>query len=132
MSKATRALATAFALLLAVAAPAAAQSARAAMTASATVVEPIGLMAGPSTVSSMRGAIDVTTPVSVRGRAAHVMQVIRASDATPNVRASVQGRGAQTRANGATSSAYDVRLRVARATAAAGPAAVTYVISTLN
>ena len=132
MSRAARVLAAASALTLAAAAPAAAQSARATMTASATVVEPIGFSAGPSTVSAGRGAIDVTTPVSVRGRAAHVVQVIRAAGVAPALRATVQGRGAQTQANGATSSAYDVRLRVARETAAAGPSAVTYVISTLN
>ena len=132
MSRAAHVLVAAAALVRAAAAPAAAQSARATITASATVVEPIAFAAGPSTIAAARGAIDVTTPVSVRGRAAHVVQVIRASSGSPSVRATVKGRGTETQANGATSSAYDVRLRLARETAAAGPSAVTYVVSTVN
>jgi hypothetical protein len=131
MSRFALVLAAATALALA-ASPAAGQTARATITASATVVEPISMATGPSTVSATRGMIDVTTPVAVRGRAAHVVQVIRASDAEPPVCAAVRGRGAETQANGATVSAWDVRLRLARQTAASGPAAVTYVISTLN
>jgi hypothetical protein len=132
MSRAAHVLVAAAGLILATAAPAAAQSARATITASATVVEPIAFAAGPSTVAAARGAIDVTTPVSVRGRAAHVVQVIRANGEPTAIRATVSGRGTETQANGATSSAYDVRLRLARETAAAGPSAVTYVVSTLN
>ncbi|HET7234383.1 MAG TPA: hypothetical protein VFJ16_30495 [Longimicrobium sp.] len=120
------------AALIAAATPAAAQSARASMSASATVVEPISFATGASTISSTRGSIDVTTPVAVRGRAAHVVQVIRAGAAEPPVRGAVRGHGTQTQPNGATVSAYDVRLRLAREAAASGPSAVTYVISTLN
>jgi hypothetical protein len=47
------------------------------------------------------------------------------------VAATVRG-GIETQANGATSSAYHVRLRLAREAAAAGPSTVTYVVSTLN
>jgi hypothetical protein len=124
------ALAAAAALSLAAAPSAAAQTARATVTASATVVEPISLATGPSTVSATRGAIDVSTPVSVKGKAAHVVQVIRAEE--PAMRATVRGRAAQTQANGATARDWEVRLRLAREQAASGPAAVTYVVSTLN
>lgn len=132
MNRAASAFAAASALILAAAAPAAAQSARATLTASATVVEPISLAAGASTVSATRGSIDVTTPVSVRGRAAHVVQVIRASGAEPPFHDAVLGHGARTQPNGATVSAWDVRLRLAREAAASGPTAVTYIVSTLN
>lgn len=132
MNRAAPVLAAAAALILAAATPAAAQSVRASLTASATVVEPISLDAGASTVSATRGSIDVTTPVSVRGRAAHVVQVVRASGAEPPVRAAVRGHGIQTQPNGAAVSAYDVRLRLARNAAASGPSAVTYIVSTLN
>src|SRR5690348_10561987 len=112
MNRAASAFAAAAALILAAAAPAAAQSARATLTASATVVEPISLDAGASTVSATSGSIDVTTPVSVRGRAAHVVQVVRASAAEAPVRDAVLGHGARTQPNGATVSAWDVRLRL--------------------
>ncbi|HET7463051.1 MAG TPA: hypothetical protein VFJ82_17495 [Longimicrobium sp.] len=131
MRRAAPAFAAAAALILARATPTAAQSARATMTASATVVEPISLAAGTSTVSATRGTIDVTTPVSVRGRAAHVVQVVRASGAEPPVRGAVRGHGMRTQPNGATESDWEVRLRLARQ-AANGPSAVTYVVSTLN
>lgn len=132
MNRAASAFAAAAALILAAAVPAAAQSARATITASATVVEPISLSAGASTVSATRGTIDVTTPVSVRGRAAHVVQVIRASGAEPPVRGAIRGHGMQTQPNGATASTWDARLRIAKQDAASGPSAVTYIVSTLN
>ncbi len=132
MSRIARVLAAAAALTFIATIPAMAQTARASITASATVVEPISLASGPSTVSSSRASIDVTTPISVRGRAAHVVQVIRASEQTPPVRSTVRGRGAETQANGATVSGYDVKLSLDPRAAASAPAAVTYVVSTLN
>jgi len=132
MNRAASAFAAAAALIVAAAAPAAAQSARATMTASATVVEPISLAAGASTVSATRATIDVTTPVSVRGRAAHVVQVVRASGAEPPVHGAVRGHGMRTQPNGASASTYDVRLRMAKHDAASGPSSVTYIVSTLN
>ncbi|HSU12508.1 hypothetical protein [Longimicrobium sp.] len=132
MSRSARILLAAAAMILAAAVPAAAQSARGTVTASATVVEPIGFAAGPSTVASSRRAIDVTTPVAVRGRAAHVVQVVRAGDAQPRIDAAVRPHPRATSAAGATESAYDVRLRVTPRLAGDPPSAVTYVISTVN
>jgi hypothetical protein len=132
MSRAARILLAAAAMAIAAAAPAAAQSARATVTASATVVEPLAFAAGPSTVAAARGAIDVTTPVAVRGRAAHVVQVVRASDAQPPVRAAVHLRERSAAPDAPTVSAYDVRLHLAAQTAAGGPATITYVVSTVN
>jgi hypothetical protein len=131
MSRSARILLAAAAMLMAAAVPAAAQSARGTVTASATVVEPIGFMAGPSTVAASRGAIDVTTPVAVRGRAAHVVEVVRASDTQPPVSAAVRPHPRAISPAGATESAYDVRLRLAPQQPGAR-AAVTYVVSTVN
>jgi hypothetical protein len=128
MSRASRILLAAACLSVAAAVPAGAQSARATITASATVVEPISFAAGRSTISSARHAIDVTTPVAVRGRAAHVVQVVR-GDARPSA---VHPRARATDANGATATAYDVRLRVAADERPRAPETVTYVISTVN
>ena len=132
MSRAARILLAAIALTMAAAAPAAAQAARATVTASATVVEPISLAAGPSTVAASRHAIDVTTPVAVGGRAAHVVQVLRAGDGQTRLQAAVHPHGGGTAANGATTSAYDVRLRLSPEVASGAAAAVTYVVSTVN
>jgi len=131
MSRSARILLAAAAMVMAAAAPAAAQSARGTVTASATVVEPIGFVAGPSTVAASRGAIDVTTPVAVRGRAAHVVMVVRASDAQPPVSAAVRPHPRAASPLGATESAYDVRLHLAPQPPGA-TAAVTYVVSTVN
>jgi hypothetical protein len=131
MSRSARILLAAAAMMMAAAAPAAAQSARGTVTASATVVEPIGFVAGPSTVAASRGAIDVTTPVAVQGRAAHVVKVVRASDAQPPVATAIRPHPRATSPFGATESAYDVRLRLPPQQPGA-PAAVTYVISTVN
>ncbi|HEX6749427.1 MAG TPA: hypothetical protein VF092_19180 [Longimicrobium sp.] len=130
MSRATHLFLAAIALI-AIARPATAQAARATITASATVVEPIAFAAGPSTVAATRRAIDVTTPVAVRGRAAHVVQVVRADDAQPRIDAAVRPHVRVTSPNGASVRAYDVRLRLSAADAPR-PAAVTYVISTVN
>jgi hypothetical protein len=132
MSRIARILLFAVALTMAAAVPAAAQAARATITASATVVEPISFAAGPSTVAASRRAIDVTTPVAVRGRAAHVVQVVRAPEDRPRVQATVRPHGGGTAANGATTRDYDVRLRLSAESAAGEPAAVTYVVSTVN
>ncbi|HEX8906922.1 MAG TPA: hypothetical protein VF771_18875, partial [Longimicrobiaceae bacterium] len=124
-------LATAMAMIAA--RPAAAQTARATVTASATVVEPIAFAAGPSTVAATRSSIDVTTPVAVRGRAAHVVQVVRAGDGQPRVQAAVHPHATFARDDAKPrESEYDVRLRLSRSVAASGTAAVTYVISTVN
>lgn len=131
MSRSARTLLAAAAMMLAAAMPAAAQSARGTVTASATVVEPIGFVAGPSTVAASRGAIDVTTPVAVRGRAAHVVKVVRAGDTQPDATAAVHPLPRTPSPAGATESAYDVRLRFPPRPASA-PSAVTYVISTIN
>jgi hypothetical protein len=132
MSRAARILSLAAAVMAMAAAPAAAQSARATVTASATVVEPISFVAGPSTVAATRSAIDVTTPVAVQGRAAHVVQVLAADDDQPQIRASVGPRSEHVAENGATASAYDVRLRVSRDAAARGPQPLRYVVATVN
>lgn len=128
MSRAFRILLAAASLAVAAAVPAAAQSARATITASATVVEPISFATGRSTVSSAHHAIDVTTPVAVRGRAAHVVQVVR-GDARASA---LRPRARAADASGATATAYDARLRVAVDGPPHAPETVTYVISTVN
>lgn len=71
-----RAVSLAVVLLLAAAAPAAAQSATARMSASVSVVEPVTVEQSALTVSEARGGgIDVTRPLSVRGRAPWVLEV---------------------------------------------------------
>ena len=112
------------------AAPAAAQSAGARMTASVTVVERVGIAPGATTVAASRsGHLDVTTPLAVQGRAATVVHVIEGdpSDVShpplnavvrPTTRASDQHPDA----------AYTARHRISPAPRAA----VTYVVSTVN
>jgi Cu/Zn superoxide dismutase len=104
------------AMMLAAAAPAAAQSAHATVTASVTVVEPVGADVGRTTVASTRGGIDVTTPLAVRGRAAHVVEVVEDGQAT--VRSREDARGA-------------VHVRLARADADE-PKSLTFVVATIN
>ena len=70
----------AFALCFAtlfVSTPAVAQQARAQVAASVTIVQAIGVAAGATEVTpSATGMLDVTTPLSIRGSAPRVVQVI--------------------------------------------------------
>ena len=71
-----RAVLVAVAFVASAAVPAAAQSTTARMSASVTVVEPVTVEQSALTVSEARGGgIDVTRPLSVRGRAPWVVEV---------------------------------------------------------
>jgi Cu/Zn superoxide dismutase len=104
------------AMMLAAAAPAAAQSVRASLTASATVAEPMGAELGRTTVATTRSGIDVTTPLAVRGRVAHVVQVVEDGEATLRSREDARG-------------ALHVRLASADADE---PRSLTFVVATIN
>jgi hypothetical protein len=57
--------------------PADAQHTRAQLTASVTIVEAVGVTVGATTVTQAAGgALDVTTPLSIRGAAPRVVQVV--------------------------------------------------------
>lgn len=111
MHRSSRLLLLAAVLPLLGARPARAQAARATVTASATVVERIGVDAGTTTLARSAHGIDVTTPLAVRGRA-FVVEVEEDGRRRPMRR-----------------SASDVRLTVAPS---AAPKAVTYVVSTMS
>lgn len=126
------------ALLICAAAPAAAQSsARAVVSASVTVVEPISFAAGPSTVAApgiRADAVDVTTPLSIDTRAAYVLHVIE-GEGPEGARATPRpDRPTSTRkAPGGKETAYGARVKLGEASSdGTARAAVTYVISTVN
>lgn len=61
-----------------------AQQTRAAVTASVTIVEAIGVTAGATAVTQANGgSLDVTTPLSIRGSAPRVVQVVDGERARP-------------------------------------------------
>ena len=118
------------------AAPAAAQSAGARMTASATVVERIGFAAGPSRVALGRGGhIDVTTPLALQGRAAIVVHVVEGEPRDAPASSALRPAAPTTAAGSTAGAAYTARLRLPRAPSAGTEdtkASLTYVISTVN
>jgi hypothetical protein len=109
-----------------------AQQARAQVTASAMIVEAIGVTAGATEVApSAAGMLDVTTPLSIRGSAPRVVQVID-GDAPRAI--SEQLRPACVDANQQDSAreACSVRSRLRASDATREGTVLTYQIATVN
>jgi hypothetical protein len=113
-------------LALFAARPAAAQQSRAQVAASVTIVEAIGVTAGATAVTQANGGtLDVTTPLSIRGSAPRVVQVVDGERARP---VSTQLRSACLQG---TAGSCDVRARIPAPTQA-DPTILTYVVATVN
>jgi hypothetical protein len=103
-----------------------AQQTRVQVTASVTIVEAIGVAAGaPEVTRATGGSLDVTTPLSIRGSAPRVVQVVDAERARP---ISAQVRAACA----APGDGCAVLSRLTAADAQAVEKSLTYVVATLN
>lgn len=106
-----------------------AQQSRAQVAASVAVVEAIGVTAGATAVTrASGGTLDVTTPLSIRGSAPRVVQVVDAA----------RPRSVATQLRPACPPAHDrpdacaVRWRLASGEAREGEKVLTYQIATIN
>ena len=103
-----------------------AQQARGQVTASVTIVEAIGVTAGATAVTQANGeTLDVTTPLSIRGSAPRVVQVVDGERARPvsnQLRSTCSQEPAES---------CDVRARIP-APAQADPTILTYLVATVN
>lgn len=108
-----------------------AQQSRAQVAASVTVVEAIGVTAGATAVTQASGAtLDVTTPLTIRGSAPRVVQVVDGERARP---LSEQLRPACPPAESQPdASSCAVRSRLSAAEAHEGEKVLTYQIATIN
>lgn len=118
-------------LALFAARPADAQQTRGQVSASVTIVEAIGVTAGATAVTQANGgALDITTPLSIRGSAPRVVQVVDGERARP---LSAQLRPSCPPAEGqAGAKACAVRSRLSSSDAAAGAKVLTYMVATVN
>jgi hypothetical protein len=106
-----------------------AQQSRVQVSASVTVVEAIGVTAGVTAVTQANGGtLDVTTPLSIRGSAPRVMQVVHGGRART---LSAQRRSACSPPVDGTTEFCDVRARIT-APAQADATILTYVVATVN
>lgn len=106
-----------------------AQQSRAQVSASVTIVEAIGVTAGATAVTrATGGALDVTTPLSIRGSAPRVVQVVDGERARA---VSTQLRPACSQATEGTAESCDVRARIP-APAPADATILTYLVATVN
>ena len=122
---------TAAALILAVAAPAAAQSASARMGASASVVAPVRVDDAAVAVSRSGAGIDVTRPLAVDGPVSWVLEVVAgAAHDLGAERLAVHG-GIRSAAAGADQAPGSVTIRLP-AHAAPDRRILTYVVATVN
>jgi hypothetical protein len=116
-------------LALFAARPAAAQQSRAQVAASVTIVEAIGVTAGATAVTQANGGtLDVTTPLSIRGSAPRVVQVVDGERARP---LSTQLRPACSPPVEGIPESCDIRARIP-APAQADPTILTYLVATVN
>jgi hypothetical protein len=116
-------------LALFVARPADAQQARAQVSASVTIVEAIGVTAGATAITRANGGtLDVTTPLSIRGSAPRVVQVVDGERARP---LSAQLRPSCPPAQG-TAESCTVRSRLSASDADESNKLLTYMIATVN
>jgi hypothetical protein len=103
-----------------------AQQTRVQVTASVTVVEAIGVAAGaPAITRASGGSLDVTTPLSIRGSAPRVVQLMDAERARPisaQVRPACAG----------PSDGCAVSSRLTAADAQASEKLLTYTVATVN
>jgi hypothetical protein len=118
-----------FILALFAAPPADAQQTRAQVTTSVTIVEAIGVTVGATTVTpAAGGALDVTTPLSIRGAAPRVVRVMDGERARPisqQIRPSCPARAPT------EGPACEVSARVSLRPHA-GPSLLTYLITVVN
>jgi hypothetical protein len=106
-----------------------AQQTRAQVTASVTVVEAIGVSAGATAVTRGNGgSLDVTTPLSIRGSAPRVVQVVDGPAARP---ISAQAGQVCPPAD-APAGSCAVRSRLSARDAEAGGTLLTYMVATVN
>jgi hypothetical protein len=102
-----------------------AQQTRAQISASVTIVEAFGVTAGATVVAQANGgALDVTTPLAIRGSAPRVVQVVDADRPRP-ISAQLDPSCRP------DASSCDVRARVP-AGAKESPTLLTYMIATVN
>lgn len=107
-----------------------AQQTRMQVTASVTVVEAIGVAAGaPEVTRAAGGSLDVTTPLSIRGAAPRVVQVVDAERARP---ISAQVRPACAPGAAPQSDGCAVQSRLTAADAQASAKVLTYMVATVN
>jgi hypothetical protein len=129
-----RAAFTAVVLLLAIAAPARAQTAQARMTASASVVAPVSVNAAAVAVSQSAAGVDVTRPLDVGGPVAWVLEVVEGASydrAARRLTAAPRARRAAADA-GQNAAGNPVTIRLSARPADAGPRPVTYVVAMVN
>jgi hypothetical protein len=106
-----------------------AQQSRTQVTASVTIVEALGVTAGATAVTQASGgALDVTTPLSIRGNVPRVVQVVDGEQARP---VAAQVRTGCAAGASVDKAACDVQTRLP-ASAPAGPTILTYMIATVN
>ncbi|HEX6369741.1 MAG TPA: hypothetical protein VF006_12550 [Longimicrobium sp.] len=118
-------------LALFAARPADAQQSRAQVAASVTIVEAIGVTAGVTAVAQANGGtLDVTTPLSIRGSAPRVVQVVDGARARP-VSAQLRPACPPAADPQVQAAACDVRARIP-APAQADPTVLTYLVATVN
>ncbi|HEX2210097.1 MAG TPA: hypothetical protein VHG93_20650 [Longimicrobium sp.] len=104
-----------------------AQQSRAQVSASVTIVEAIGVTAGATAVTQANGGtLDVTTPLSIRGSAPRVVQVVDGERARP-ISAQVRPACAP-----APSDECAVRARLTPAGPRESTRSLTYRIATVN
>jgi hypothetical protein len=106
-----------------------AQQTRTQVTASVTIVEAFGVTAGATAITrASGGALDVTTPLSIRGNAPRVVQVVDGEQARP---VSAQVRTGCAASASTDKPPCDVQTRLP-ASAPAGPTILTYMVATVN
>ncbi|HYR10006.1 MAG TPA: hypothetical protein VEQ60_19690 [Longimicrobium sp.] len=116
-------------LALFVARPADAQQARAQVSASVTIIEAIGVTTGATAITQANGGtLDVTTPLSIRGSAPRVVQVVDGERARP---ISTQLRPSCPPAEG-TAESCAVRSRLSASDASESKKLLTYLVATVN
>jgi hypothetical protein len=103
-----------------------AQQTRGQVTASVTIVEAIGVTAGASVAQASGETLDVTTPLSIRGSAPRVVQVVDDGEGARPI--SAQLRPSCPPADGQC----PVRARVSAPEAKYGAKLLTYMVATVN
>jgi hypothetical protein len=109
-----------------------AQQARAQVAASVTIVEAIGVAAGATEVTpSAAGMLDVTTPLSIRGSAPRVVQVMD-GDGLRSISEQLQPACTAADDPDAARNACAVRSRLRPSDAAKEVTVLTYQVATVN
>jgi hypothetical protein len=112
-------------LALFAARPCDAQQTRAQVSASVTIVEAIGVTAGATAITQANGgSLDVTTPLSIRGSAPRVVQVVDDAERPRPIVAQLDSCP--------PAESCAVRSRLSSADARQGEKILTYVVATVN